>query len=140
MFQDIRRAATPTFSTRNCLKYLQTTFIIGGGGWSQNLCEVLQIIWNFKITYIDKKNYRTGAMLSTIKTPLLNFKTSTILVIIFWEFLMFYQISISPQVRRIVINSNKHGIYELRHELPNNLRLRKLGNIKKISNQHTIIA
>ena len=39
----------------------------------------------------------------------------------------------SPQVKRSVIISNKHGIYELLHELPNDLRLRKLGKIKKIS-------
>ena len=48
-----------------------------------------------------------------------------ILVIIFWDFLMFYQIFLSPQVKRIVIISNKHGIYELPDELPNDLRLKK---------------
>ena len=46
--------------------------------------------------------------------------------------MMFYEIFLSPQVKRIAIISNKHGIYELPHELPNDLRLRKLGNIKKI--------
>ena len=49
---------------------------------------------------------------------------------------MFYQIFLSPQMKRIVIISDKHGIYEL----PNDLRLRKLGNIKKISDRHRIIA
>ena len=39
---------------------------------------------------------------------------------------MFYQIFLSPQVKRIVIISNKHGIYELPQELLNDLRLRKL--------------
>ena len=48
--------------------------------------------------------------------------SSTILVIIFWEFLMFYQIFLSPQVKRIVIISNKHGIHELPHEFQNDLR------------------
>ena len=57
---------------------------------------------------------------------------STILVIIFWDSLMFYQIFLSPQVKRIVIISNKHGIYGLPKELPNDLWLRILGNIKKI--------
>ena len=52
----------------------------------------------------------------------------TILVIIFWDFLMFYQIFFSPQVKRIVIISNKNVLYELPHELPNYLRLRILGN------------
>ena len=36
---------------------------------------------------------------------------------------MFYQIILSPQVKRCAINTYKHGIYELPHELPNNLRL-----------------
>ena len=44
---------------------------------------------------------------------------STILVIIFWDFLMLYQVFFSPQVKRIVIICNKHGIYELLQELPN---------------------
>ena len=41
---------------------------------------------------------------------------------------------LSPQVKRIVFISNKHGIYELPQELQNDLRLktRKLGNISKI--------
>ena len=30
---------------------------------------------------------------------------------------MFYQISLSPQVQRIMIISNKHGIYELPNDL-----------------------
>ena len=37
---------------------------------------------------------------------------------------MFYQIFLSPQVKRIGIIRNKHGVYELPHELPNVLRLR----------------
>ena len=56
---------------------------------------------------------------------------------------MFFKVFVSPQVKRIVIISNKHGIYELPHELPNDLRLkdlRKLGNIQKISKFHRIIA
>ena len=43
---------------------------------------------------------------------------------------MFYQIFLSPQVKRIVIISNKHGTYELPHEFPNDLRFRILGNSK----------
>ena len=41
---------------------------------------------------------------------------------------MFYQILLSPQVKRRAIISNKHGVYELPHEFPNDLRLRILGN------------
>ena len=38
-----RGVATPKFEPRNCARYLQTTLIMGGGGWSENLCEVLQL-------------------------------------------------------------------------------------------------
>ena len=38
------------------------------------------------------------------------------MVIIFWERLMFDKIFLSPQVKRSVIISNKHDIYELPHE------------------------
>ena len=44
------------------------------------------------------------------------------------RFLMFYQIFLSPQVKRCTIIAYKHGIYELSHELLNDLRLRILGN------------
>ena len=41
---------------------------------------------------------------------------------------MFYQIFFLPQVKRSVITTYKHGIYDLPHELRNGLRLRILGN------------
>ena len=68
-------------------------------------------------------------------------------MIIFSDILMFDKIFVSPQVKPIVIMSNKHviiskkhGIYELAHVLPNNLRFRTLGNIKKIPKLHRVIA
>ena len=62
---------------------------------------------------------------------------STIIFITFWDILMVEQIFLSPQVKRSVIISNKHGIYQLAHELPNDLRL--MGSIRKISKLHRII-
>ena len=57
---------------------------------------------------------------------------------------MFYQIFLSPQVKRWTIITCKYGTYELPHELPNDLRLRKdlkkLGNIKKVSKLHRMIS
>ena len=44
------------------------------------------------------------------------------------RFFDIYQISFSPQVKRNVIISNKHGVYELPHKLLNDLRLRMFGN------------
>ena len=38
------------------------------------------------------------------------------------------QIFLSPQVKLWAIITCKHGIYELPHDLPNDLRIRILGN------------
>ena len=53
---------------------------------------------------------------------------------------MFYQIFLSPQVKQWVIITYKHGICKLPPELWNDLRLRKLGNIRKVSKRHKMIA
>ena len=45
-----------------------------------------------------------------------------------WDFLMFYQIFLSPQMIRSVIISNRQGVHKLLQELLNNLRLRTLEN------------
>ena len=41
---------------------------------------------------------------------------------------MLYQTFLSPQVKRCVIITYKHGIYELLQELPKGLRLTTAGN------------
>ena len=51
--------------------------------------------------------------------------------IILWDFLTFYQVFLSPQMKRSAIISNKQGAYELPHELPSDLRLRILGDKEK---------
>ena len=53
---------------------------------------------------------------------------------LFWDFLILYEIVLSPQVKEGVIISNKYGIYKLSHKLSNNLRLRILGNWEKSGN------
>ena len=50
------------------------------------------------------------------------------MVMIFSDFLMLDQILLSPQVKQSVNISNKHGINELSHKLPNNLIHSILGN------------
>ena len=42
---------------------------------------------------------------------------------------MLYQILFSPQVKRYAIITNKHGIYELPQEFPNDLRYRRWGGV-----------
>ena len=51
---------------------------------------------------------------------------------------MFYQTFFLPQVKRCTITTYKHGIYELPHELPNDLR--KLENIRRMPKAFRIIA
>ena len=53
---------------------------------------------------------------------------ATILVMIFRDFLILDKVLLSPQVKTIMIISNKHGTYELPHNLPNDLRLRIIVN------------
>ena len=50
------------------------------------------------------------------------------MVIIVWDYLMLHQIFLSPQMKLRVIISNKHGIFVLLYDLPNNLRIRTLEN------------
>ena len=79
-------------------------------------------------------HYQLEFYMFTLFTPFCWFMPtyeSTTAVIIIWQFLMFYQILLSPQVKQSKITSNKYGIWELPHELPNDLRLRKyLENLK----------
>ena len=49
----------------------------------------------------------------------------------FQDFSMFYQIFLSPQVKRyglLTLLTYKHDIYQLPHKLPHELRLKILGN------------
>ena len=52
----------------------------------------------------------------------------TIFFIIFWDFLTFYQIFVSQNVKRCAIITYKHSIYELSYKQSNYLRLRILEN------------
>ena len=58
----------------------------------------------------------------------------TIIFIMFWDFLIFYQVFLSPQVKRCAIITYIHGIYELQHELSNDLTLTILGNYEIAGN------
>ena len=51
--------------------------------------------------------------------------------ITFWDFLMFYQIFLSPQAKQSKVISNKDRIYELPNELRNDIRLMILKTLKK---------
>ena len=49
--------------------------------------------------------------------PLLQPASPAISFILFWDFLLFYQIFPSQQVKRCAIITYKHGIYELPNDL-----------------------
>ena len=46
----------------------------------------------------------------------------TTMFIIFWDILIDEEIFFSPQAKRSLIISNKHDVYDLLQELPNNLK------------------
>ena len=50
-----------------------------------------------------------------------------------------YQIFLSTQVKRSAIISNKKGVYELPQKLPNDLRLRILGNKEKSGKSQNLV-
>ena len=64
---------------------------------------------------------------------------STIMELILWDFLMFYQIFLSPQVKWSAIISNKQGVYELPQELLNHLRIRILQNKEKSGKSQNLL-
>ena len=109
----------------------------------QSICSVHQIICEshtiFKVlpffdhthSVIIKVNLSFHKFVSACKKSaqfIDSYLRSTTSFIMFWDFLMFYQIFLSSQVKRYAIITYKHGIYELPHELSNDLRLRILGN------------
>ena len=73
-------------------------------------------------------SFKRGFYLFYSRYRLAWFHAATATDIKFSDFLLLYQISFSTQVKRSLIISKKHGIYELPHELPNELRLNILGN------------
>ena len=73
------------------------------GHFSRRVCFVKNLLGMSLLTYINVP-------------PPFQFRFA-IISIIFWAFLMFYQIFLSSQVKRRAIISNNHGLYELPHEL-----------------------
>ena len=70
-------------------------------------------VWQGGSKYASKYSYSKYSYFQSL---------STIMVIIFWDFLVFYQMFLSPQMKPNPIISNRQGIYELSQELPNDLR------------------
>ena len=82
-------------------------------------------IWAHQLGVLE--HVSTG-YLSRTEEKYLELRVSTIILIASWNSLIFYQLFLSPQVKRCAIISYKQGINELPHKLPNDLRLKILDN------------
>ena len=83
-------------------------------------CSHFRLSTVFKPSYMKLwKEFRLSFLLTL---------SSTTSFIMFWNFSMFYQTFLSPQLKRCVIITYKHGMYELPHQLLTDLKLRILGN------------
>ena len=56
-----------------------------------------------------------------------------IILILFSDTWMFYEVFLLPQVKRCRINTYNRAIYQLPHKLPNDLTLRILGNYQTLA-------
>ena len=89
------------------------------------LLQQLKTSFKGTITWI---RYQSKATIKKQNQYLDYLNDHTIIFIVFWDFLVFYQIFFSPQAKRCSIITYEHGIYELPHELPKDLRATILGN------------
>ena len=79
----------------------------------------------------------TLLVVAAIRECAISSNVGTITEIILWAFLMFYQIFFSPQVKQSAVISNKQGVCEVPHELPNDLRLRMIVALYHALHPHT---
>ena len=75
----------------------------------------------------------------TVVEEQISSENSCIITIILWDVWMFYQIFLSPQVKRSTNISNKKGVYELPHELPNDLKRMILWNKEKSEKSQNLL-
>ena len=107
-----------------------TTLIIS----NEKMNDIMEIVQSLKDSNVLLKGITKGIENETKEQKGGSLKMlpgtlrAAITFIMFWDFLMFYQILLSSQVKRSAVISNKHGIWELPYELPNNLKRRILGN------------
>ena len=136
-------AFTNIFSTRQktisnlivflYIKYIQATGLLATS--QQNVIneatfrtESSSVSNNIKFQIFQNRFIMFSHFLLTRLNALMFMQITAIMVIIFWDFLTFTQIFLPLQVKQSQIFSNKRRIYELPHDLPNDLRLRILGN------------
>ena len=84
--------------------------------WVKHRGEVIEI------EKVEPKNFYN--IFATFFNGTEKTRQTTIIFIIFWDFLMFYENFLSPQVKQCVIITYKHCIYESPHVFLNDVRLR----------------
>ena len=92
-----------------------------------------ELVFSVFKSNIKKYDFLNLASLSSKIRRNLSYKAAVIFII-FWDCLMFYQIFLSPQMKRCATITYKYSIHEFLHELPNDLRLRILVNEEIIGN------
>ena len=105
-------------------------FVVLDNCFSDNLTEVkMFLLKDVQVCFINSNLYDIFWILELL-IGIWKAKKAlhTIIFIIFWDFLKFYQIYISPKVKQCVAITYKHGTSELLHKLVNNVRLRFLVN------------
>ena len=103
------------------LEQLKNCFILHHQAWSGNTSLNKGTFLNLFCNLRSDWSLVPGPFCSSGSCQL---NGTTISFILFWDFSMFYQIFLSPPVKQWTIITYKHGMYELPHKLPNNLRLR----------------
>ena len=120
--------------TETLVKHLNVSKYYGHDLYSNS--KLQNSIVKFTVSVFNRKYPFWANSLQIIKILSLNWNlVPKIISIIFWGFLIFYQIFLSSHKKRCLIITFTHDIYELPHELMNDLRLRILGN-KKISGKY----
>ena len=112
--------------------------LMAGQGQGQGIHGYTQIYIYIYIYYIQKHDYIYTYIYYIIYIYIYRYiyryyiyiyiYVCSIVVIIFRDFLMFYQIFYSPQVKQSMIISNNHCIYKLPQELLSEFTLRILRN------------
>ena len=93
--------------------------------WSHNhTFSKTELVFSIFRSNIKIYDFLNLASLSSKIRRNLSYKAAVIFKIL-WDYLMFYQIFLSPQMKRCAAITYKYSIRELLHELPNDLRLSK---------------
>ena len=111
-------------------------FLLLRGRYEQAWVVFLYFRWQYCIGQIIAKS-QEEKLQNSIHGQRSSTSIATIMVTIFWDFLILYQIFSLPQVKWCIVISNSNGMHEFQDESQNDLRLRILGIFKYHENFKT---